>query len=402
MASQRRSNSGDHSATSSSRQRTRVLLIEDDAAQARLIEHLLRRSPRLFHVEWADCLQAGIDQLQTNEYDVIVVDLGLPDSVGLATFDAVREAAPFVPALVMTGTDSEELATEAVRRGAQDYIVKGHHSGPMIARSLHYAIERARLEDQLRQSQKMEAVGSLAGGIAHEFNNLLQAIIGYTNYAMEGLATEDQRYSDLQKALKAADRAATLTRQLLDFSRPQEPTKLEADINEVIVELGQLMEPLLDGDIEFRIDLNAGRRVAAEPAMLLQALMNLCINARDAMPDGGTLTIETRHVHLAEAIDKALPGDYVRVAVCDTGCGIDAEIQERVLEPFFTTKPPGKGTGLGLAMVYTILQQHCGFIQIESEVGCGTTIALHFPVLRHSVPDDEPVGCALTRSFQSC
>lgn len=153
-------------------------------------------------------------------------------------------------------------------------------------------------------------------------------------------------------------------------------------MNDVTVELLGLLAPLLNDDITSETDLDPSARSAAvEPAMLQQALMNLCTNARDAMPDGGALTIETRAIHLTEAVDKARPGDYVRLAVRDTGCEIPDDLRDRILEPFFSTKEPSKGTGLGLSMVYTILQQHHGYLEIESEVNRGTTIAMHFPVV---------------------
>lgn len=362
----------------------RVLLVEDDAAQARLIEHLIRRATRRFEIECVDRLSLALERLNEGGLDVVIVDLGLPDSQGMATFDAVRRASPFLPAVVMTGTDCEELATEAVRRGAQDYIVKGHHSGPTIARALQYAVERKRLEEQLRQSQKMEAVGSLAGGVAHEFNNLLQAIIGYTRYAMEGLPEQDLRYRDLSKAIDAAERAAGLTRQLLNFSRHDKPTKRNTNVDALIADVADLVAPLLGDRWRLEVDLpKEETTLFVDAGMVQQALMNLCINARDAMPDGGTVTITARSVRLSSTacaqIPGTTPGDHILLAVRDSGCGIPAELRERVLEPFFTTKEPGKGTGLGLAMVYSIAKQHGGNLRIESEDGVGSTFTLYLP-----------------------
>ncbi len=372
----------------------RVLLIEDDPAQARLIEHLLHRSSRCFKIEWVDRLSLAVERIADGGLDVVVVDLGLPDSQGIDTFDAVRAADAFLPAVVMTSTDCEELANEAVRRGAQDYIVKRHHSGPTISRALRYAVERKRLEEQLRQSQKMEAVGTLAGGVAHEFNNLLQAIVGYTQYAMEGLPTEDLRYRDLSKALDAAERATGLTRQLLNFSRHDGPTKRETNVAELIANVSDLVAPLLGDQWRLDIELPGDElTLMADAGMLQQALMNLCINARDAMRNGGTVTIESRRVRLGSAscatIPGASPGDYVVLAVRDTGCGIPPELRERILEPFFTTKAPGAGTGLGLAMVYSIVTQHGGHLRIDSELGVGSTFSIFLPDRGDEVPSDE-------------
>lgn len=377
----------------------RVLLIEDDPAQARLIEHLIRRSQRPFEIEWVDCLSLALERIADGGLDVVVVDLGLPDSQGIATFLAVQAGDPFLPVVVMTGTDCEELAVEAVRHGAQDYIVKGQHSGATISRALQYAVERRRLEEQLRQSQKMEAVGALAGGIAHEFNNLLQAIIGYTRFAMEGLPAQDLRHRDLVKALNAADQAAGLTRQLLNFSRHNEPSKRETKIAELITDVADLVAPLL-GDL-WRLDIelpSESATLAADASMLQQTLMNLCINARDAMPNGGTLTIESHEMQLSSdncvMLPGATPGAYVVLSVRDTGCGIPTELRERILEPFFTTKEPGKGTGLGLAMVCSIAKQHGGFLQIESTEGVGSTFAIYLPKRDHNISTEETSGMA--------
>lgn len=372
----------------------RVLLIEDDPAQARLIEHLLNRSSQRFKIEWVDRLSLAVERIAEGGLDVVVVDLGLPDSHGIDTFDAVRAADAFLPAVVMTSTDCEDLATEAVRRGAQDYIVKRHHSGPTISRALRYAVERKRLEEQLRQSQKMEAVGTLAGGVAHEFNNLLQAIVGYTQYAMEGLSTQDLRYRDLSKALDAAERATSLTRQLLKFSRHDGPTKRETNVIELIANVSDLVAPLLGDQWQLDVEWHSHESALfADSGMLQQALMNLCINARDAMPDGGTVTVESRQVRLGSTgcamIPGATPGDYVVLAVRDTGCGIPPELRERILEPFFTTKSPGSGTGLGLAMVYSIVTQHGGHLRIESELGVGSTFSIYLPDQDDDAPDDE-------------
>jgi signal transduction histidine kinase len=377
----------------------RVLLIEDDPAQARLIEHLIRRSQRPFEIEWVDCLSLALERIAEGELNVVVVDLGLPDSQGIATFLAVQAADPFLPVVVMTGTDCEELAVEAVRRGAQDYIVKGQHSGATISRALQYAVERRRLEEQLRQSQKMEAVGALAGGIAHEFNNLLQAIIGYTRFAMEGLPAQDLRHRDLVKALNAADQAAGLTRQLLNFSRHDEPSKRETRIAELIVDVANLVAPLLGDLWRLEIELPSdSTTLVADASMLQQTLMNLCINARDAMPDGGTLTIESHEMQLSSdncaTLPGATPGAYVVLSVRDTGCGIPTELRERILEPFFTTKEPGKGTGLGLAMICSIAKQHGGFLQIESTEGVGSTFAIYLPKRGHNISTEVTSGTA--------
>jgi PAS domain S-box-containing protein len=244
------------------------------------------------------------------------------------------------------------------------------------------------IEQRLRQKQKLEAVGALAGGVAHEFNNLLQAILGYTKYAMAGLVPEAQAHQDLQQVIKASDRAVVLTRQLLTFSRRKESQRQKVSIDDCIQELEKLLRPLLGELVELTSDC------ADEPAFVLvdphefqQALLNLCINARDAMPDGGRLAISSRNVQLNALDCKRLPGlspgYHCVVAITDTGCGMPLEIQERIFEPFFTTKVVGQGTGLGLAMVHGMVTQSQGAIHVYSEVGAGTTFRIYLPL-----PDD--------------
>jgi PAS domain S-box-containing protein len=239
--------------------------------------------------------------------------------------------------------------------------------------------------EELRQAQKLEGVGQLAGGVAHEFNNLLQVIGGYTGYAMEGLDPQEERYRDLEQVLKASERATALTRQLLGFSRRRVLEPKPTDANLLVRDLVKLVRPAIGEHISLELALaeDAGT-VYADSGELEQAILNLCVNARDAMPSGGTILLKTERVFLTEPfwdpqVDLAA-GPYVVFSVADTGCGIPRDIQQRVFEPFFTTKEVGKGTGLGLAMVYGIVRQHKGAIHLYSEVGIGTTFKLYLPV----------------------
>jgi len=244
--------------------------------------------------------------------------------------------------------------------------------------------ERVQLEQQLRQAQKMEAVGRLAGGIAHDFNNILTAITGYADLLLEDLGATDPRRQDADEIHKAADRAAGLTRQLLAFSRQQvlQPTVLE--VNKLVSDLEKMLRRLLGEDVQLatRLAPTTGR-VKVDPGQLEQVIMNLAVNARDAMPNGGKLTLETGNVDLDEAYAAdhypARAGPFVLLAVSDTGTGMSEETQAHMFEPFFTTKEKGKGTGLGLATVYGIIKQSGGFIWVYSEVGRGTTFKLYLP-----------------------
>jgi PAS domain S-box-containing protein len=263
-----------------------------------------------------------------------------------------------------------------------------------IARDLS---EQKTLEDQLRQSQKMEAIGQLAGGVAHDFNNLLTAISGYAELALLR-ADEPRVQSHVREIANAADRAAELTKQILAFSRRQVMQPEVVNLNDVARGTDGLMRRLVGPNVVTRLDLEERLgNVLADAGQLGQVLMNLSINARDAMPDGGVLTISTQNVELgaqeARRLYRASPGPYVRLTVSDTGVGMDVETQRRIFEPFFTTKDPGKGTGLGLSTCYGIVKQSGGYIEVESELGRGTTFELYFPRTAEAVAaagDDEP------------
>ncbi len=250
---------------------------------------------------------------------------------------------------------------------------------------LHDITQRKRLEDQFRQAQKMEAVGRLAGGVAHDFNNLLTVILSYGDLLRADLPPNTSWGQDLDEIRKAAEGAASLTRQLLAFSRRQVLQLQVLDLNEVVANTERLLRRLIGEDIDLVAILAPGlARVRADPGQLEQVIMNLGVNARDAMPSGGQLTIETENVVIEpETIGppRAEPGPYALLAVSDTGVGMDSETQAHIFEPFFTTKEAGKGTGLGLATVSGIVQQSGGFIWVYSELGRGTSFKIYLPAV---------------------
>jgi PAS domain S-box-containing protein len=239
--------------------------------------------------------------------------------------------------------------------------------------------QRHILEEQLRQSQKLEAIGRLAGGVAHDFNNMLTAISGYTAFALDQADEGTPLRSDLDEIRKATDRATALTRQLLAFSRKQVLEPVPLDLNEVVEEMHGMLRPLLGADVGLETELEPSLgRIEADPGQLSQVLMNLVVNARDAMPDGGALTITTANVDVAKGGDGAIePGPYVTLTVRDEGEGIDEATLSQIFEPFFTTKEAGKGTGLGLATVYGIVKQSGGYLEVESELGVGSEFRIY-------------------------
>lgn len=244
--------------------------------------------------------------------------------------------------------------------------------------------EKKKLEDQLRHAQKMEAIGQLAGGIAHDFNNILTAIIGYGSLLQMKMKEDDPLRINVEQILASSERAANLTHSLLTFSRKQDIHLTAVNINEIIKRIDKLLMRIIGEDIELKtITADKDLTVMADSGQLEQVLMNLCANARDAMPAGGTLTIEAERVSLGEEYVRAYsygkPGIYALISVTDTGIGMDRKTREHIFEPYFTTKESGRGTGLGLSIVYGIIKQHKGFINVYSELGEGTTFKMYLP-----------------------
>jgi two-component system, cell cycle sensor histidine kinase and response regulator CckA len=499
----------------------RVLLVEDNPADARLVEELLddARTGKITLIH-AQRLGQALALLEQERFHAVLLDLSLPDSVGMETFLTARAAASGAPIIVLTGLLDEELAVRAVREGAQDYLVKGQVDGQLLYQSIRYAIERHRVENQLRsseeqfrqlaenikeaflvvelptykmlyvspmweqiwgrpivelhrdpmiwfnaiheddraqvendriaiergqpatsvfrvlrpdksirwvrarlfpvfdggyvyrlvglveditemrlteekfrQAQRMEAVGRLAGGIAHDFNNLLTAILGYADLATDGLDPESPAVACIREISKAGGSAVNLTRQLLAFSRRQILQLKVIDLNQSVQRMDSLLRRLIGEDVTLRMNLGARpATVLADSGQIEQVIMNLAVNARDAMPEGGHLTIETANVELSDDYvvvhPEAAAGHYVMLAVSDSGVGMDEATQRRLFEPFFTTKDPGRGTGLGLATVYGIVKQSQGFVWVYSELAHGSTFKIYLPVATTPIETD--------------
>ncbi len=279
-------------------------------------------------------------------------------------------------------------------------VVQGSDAHPVMEGIMVDITDRKHLETQLQQSRKMEAVGRLAGGIAHDFNNLLTIITGYTDLALSRPAIPLELRADIERIENAAARAAALVRQLLAFSRKQVLQPKTLDVNSIVINLDKLLRRLMDDNIEMTtaVSENVGK-VKADPAQIEQVLMNLVVNARDAMPQGGRIVIETSNIELdsayADGHASVKPGRYVMLAVSDTGLGMDRDTVAHIFEPFYTTKESGRGTGLGLSTVYGIVKQSGGYIWVYSEPGKGSTFKVYLPRIEESVDEAAPLPISL-------
>ena len=386
----------------------RLLLVEDCQPDAELLLDELRAGGydvTIDRVETAEALRAALD---TKSWDLVLSDYSLPSFSAPEALAIVQEINAELPFIIVSGTIGEDTAVTALKAGAADFLVKGRLARllPAIERELKETAvrsarlrERQALEDQLRQSQKLEGIGRLAGGIAHDFNNLLTAIMGYTEMILDQIGTDKPISKDLEEIRAASDRAVALTRQLLAFSRKQTLHLAPIDLNEIVAGMRDMLQRLIGEALTISLRLTPELApILADRTQLEQILMNLVVNARDAMPEGGTITVDTGWADEIEVAavthETAAVGNYARLRVVDTGAGMDADTQSRIFEPFFTTKPVGEGTGLGLSTVYGVIQQLGGHLAVTSQVGRGTTFTLYFP---ETARDEKPHPAAGVR-----
>jgi len=373
-----------------------VLVVEDSEDDAQLLLHELRIggfAPAGTRVDNARDLH---DALDGGTWDVILSDHKMPGFSGDDALEIARAKAPDVPFIFVSGTRGEDQAAQVMRAGASDFIVKSrlHRLAPLIERELDEAARRreqrrtkaalAESLEQLRQAQKLEAIGRLAGGVAHDFNNLMASILTYADIALGTLAEDDPVRADLLEIKRAGTRAAQLTRDLLVFSGQHGGERVTIDLGRTIDDLRPMLENVAGPSVMLDIEREDGLwPITADRRQIERLLMNLTGNARDAMPSGGTLTVTVSNVTVPPDGGDTAPhlqaGEYVRLEVADTGRGIPPEVMDKVFEPFLSTKGERLGAGLGLAVVYGIVQQSDGYITVESEHGRGTVFTILLP-----------------------
>jgi signal transduction histidine kinase len=424
-----------------------ILLVEDEEPFAKLVKSMFQMHAPGFHVDVVENLKDAWDYLSKNKPEFIISDLMLPDGQGIELL-SINKKELCIPIMIMTGHGDEKIAVEAMKAGALDYIVKSHDTVMMLHRIVQRALrewqlqldcrdaelelkkakkelekrveertsdlmktnqqllqeieERKRMEkekdsiqSQLIQAQKMEAIGVLAGGLAHDFNNLLTVIRGSLELAMLDIEETHSSISDLKEALKSIDLAFGLTRQVLLFSRKHPMELNPINLNQLVQNLHEMLKRLIGEDIRIVMKLESNlKTVHADKGTIEQVILNLVVNARDAIKErGGVIKLETKNVQLdKETTDKMIhgrPGQYVQLSITDNGSGMDKKTQQRIFEPFFSTKEAGKGTGLGLSSVLGIIQQHEGWIQVDSNPGVGTTFNIYLPIIQMEPVEEE-------------
>jgi two-component system cell cycle sensor histidine kinase/response regulator CckA len=365
----------------------RLLVIDPDQEMALAVRTLLRgRLVSNCQTDWVGDAHEALKLIEQRRYDVWVIDESFDREHDRALMQAVV-AAGYPPLVLLTGHRDRLVEASVLEHGAAGFIWKEEMSAPLLQAAVRHALDvrdRVRLERQLHLTQRLETVGRLAGGIAHEFNNILTAIVGFGSLLAERLEADEAASMHVREIMAGAERATVLTRDLLAFSRRQVMRPAMLDLADVVQHLSRMLKGVLGSQIALHVRCADGvPPIHADRAQLDQAITNLAINARDAMPRGGELTIEIDTVVLdSEYCDShisARPGEYVRLSVTDTGTGIPKDLLPRVFEPFFTVRDAQPSSGLGLSMVYGIVKQSGGNIWVYSEPGLGTTFKLYFP-----------------------
>lgn len=376
-----------------------ILHLEDDPSDADLIQCALEAEGITCPITRVETRDDFVSALERGGIDLILSDFALPAFDGLSATEIVHDKWPTTPLILVSGSMDEELAISSFKSGATDCVSKKDLSRlvPAVRRAMKEVEERAelrRLETQVIESQKLELISQLSSGVAHDFNNLLAVILGYSDLIMSKLGKNSPLREYTEEIRHASERAAGLTRQLLVFSRKQLVRPEVINPNDAVKDLDKLLRRLIDPKIEIAI-VSEGQTgwVKADSGYIGQVLMNLVLNARDAMPDGGKVSIETDNITLDQSYANThtgtAPGDYVMLTVSDTGTGMTEEVKAHLFEAFFTTKR--FGTGLGLATCRTIVQQFGGHIDVSSEIGKGTIFKIYLPRAEPPIDIAEPI-----------
>jgi signal transduction histidine kinase len=372
----------------------RILHLEDDRHDAELIRSALEAGGldcNIQHVKSRDEFERAVAQ---SNYDLILSDYSIPHYTGFSALEFARTSAPAVPFILLSGTLGEDLAVESLKAGATDYLLKDRLNRlvPAVQRAVREAqteAEKKKIETQFLRNQRMESIGALAGGIAHDLNNILAPIIMAAQLLRQKLTDKnDLKLVDTLET--SAQRGAGMVKQVLTFARGAEGERTAIHPRHLLSELRGMIAQTLPRSIEIRQKIPADLWfIKGDATQLYQVLMNLAINARDAMPNGGILEFHAQNAivdyRLTASHPDARPGPYVLISVGDTGTGMPPQVLARIFEPFFTTKSPGKGTGLGLSTVVSIVKNHGGFVHIESSVGKGTQFDIYMPKHAESI-----------------
>jgi two-component system, cell cycle sensor histidine kinase and response regulator CckA len=362
-----------------------VILIEDDPNDTRLIQAMLAECDEIkFQVNTCNTIGAGVEHLKKETPDLILLDLSLPDTTGFDGLRRVRAAAPNVDLIMLTSNNDNRVGIGALSHGANDYLVKGKVDANLLVRTILFSRERRKLEEQLRQSQKVDAIGRLAGGIAHDFNNQL-GIMSLLLAEIMGKNTSKEIEPAVLNLNTVVNKCGRLVSQILAFSRNQVLQPKPVDVNQLSAEILPLMQRMVGSQIQVTFVPGAANcLIEVDKNQFEQVLWNLVINAKDAIVKQGEINVRT-------SIEQAANGEYVIIEIADTGCGIPKDILPKIFDPFFTTKGQAAGTGLGLSTVIGIIQQSQATINVTSEVGKGTRFRMRFPICI-KVPMARPVS----------
>ncbi len=394
----------------------RILIVDDEIRMCESLEILL--SGRNYDIQCFTDGRQALSYIQEHGCDLVLLDLLMPEMDGFTVLARIKENFPDVQVIIMTAQGSAEYAVTAIKGGADDFLCKPFEMDELIKRiqntlttrtlSRQNALMEGKLamtEVQLRQSQKMEAIGTLAGGIAHDFNNILMGIQGHISLMLFQLDATHPFQQRLKNVEKLVESGSKLTAQLLGYARKGRYEVKPIDLNKSIRETAETVKRVRK-DITFHFDFTEDlSSVEADTGQMEQIFMNLFVNAADAMPDGGRLSVRTENTVIQAMAGLPFPlkpGPYVLLTVTDQGVGMDEETRERVFEPFFTTKEMGRGTGLGLASVYGIVKGHEGFIDVQSQPNMGTTFRIYFPVSQKPVREEvKPAAESILRGVET-